>query len=42
MRDALFALRAGGRTTLQNQLREMLVAAILRGRIPAGSPALNR
>lgn len=37
MRDTLFHLRPDGRTTLQAQLREMLVDAILEGQLPAGS-----
>lgn len=38
MRDALFHLRKDGKSSLQMQLREMLVSAILQGQIPAGSP----
>jgi len=38
MRDALFHLRRDGKSSLQMQLREMLVSAILQGQIPAGSP----
>lgn len=38
MRDELFHLRPDGRTTLQNQLRQMLVSAIMQGQIPAGAP----
>jgi GntR family transcriptional regulator/MocR family aminotransferase len=38
MRDQLFHLEPDGRTTLQTQLRRKLVAAILAGQIPAGTP----
>lgn len=38
MRDALFHLRRDGKSSLQMQLREMLVSAILQGQIPTGSP----
>lgn len=38
MRDLLFHLRRDGGTPLQTQLRELLVASILQGQIPAGSP----
>lgn len=38
MRDALFHLRRDGKSSLQMQLRELLVSAILQGQLPAGSP----
>jgi GntR family transcriptional regulator/MocR family aminotransferase len=38
MRDQLFHFEPNGTTTLQAQLRRMLVDAILEGQIPAGSP----
>ena len=38
MRDTLFHLARDGRTPLQAQLREMLVGAILAGRLPPGEP----
>jgi GntR family transcriptional regulator/MocR family aminotransferase len=38
MRDQLFHLEPDGSTTLQAQLRRMLVDVILDGRIPAGAP----
>src|SRR5689334_572513 len=37
MRDQLFHFEPDGTTTLQAQLRRMLVDAILEGQIPAGS-----
>lgn len=37
MRDQLFYLQPDGKTTLQAQLRRMLVDAILDGQVPAGS-----
>jgi GntR family transcriptional regulator/MocR family aminotransferase len=36
MRDALFHLRPEGAASIQGRIREMLVAAILEGRIPSG------
>ncbi|MFZ5790743.1 MAG: PLP-dependent aminotransferase family protein [Pseudomonadota bacterium] len=38
MRDQLFHLEPDGKSTLQAQLRRMLVDAILDGQIPVGSP----
>ena len=38
MRDQLFYLQPDGKTTLQAQLRRMLVDVILDGQVPAGSP----
>lgn len=38
MRDQLFHLEPDGSTTLQAQLRRMLVDVILEGQIPAGAP----
>jgi GntR family transcriptional regulator / MocR family aminotransferase len=38
MRDELFHLRHDGEATLQAQLRQMLVSAILQGQIPKGEP----
>ena len=38
MRDQLFYLQPDGKTTLQAQLRRMLVDVILEGQVPAGSP----
>lgn len=38
MRDEFFHLRHDGETTLQAQLRQMLVSAILQGQIPKGEP----
>ena len=38
MRDQLFHLPSGAHTSLQSQIREMLVGAILDGYLPAGSP----
>ena len=37
MRDLLFHLHRDSRTSLQTQLRELLVSAILQGQIPVGS-----
>ena len=37
MRDQLFHLQPDGKSTLQAQLRRMLVEAILDGQVPAGS-----
>lgn len=38
MRDQLFHLEPDGKSTLQTQLRRMLVSAILAGHIPPGTP----
>jgi len=38
MRDEFFHLRHDGETSLQAQLRQMLVSAILQGQIPKGEP----
>lgn len=38
MRDQLFHLESDGKSTLQTQLRRMLVSAILAGHIPPGTP----
>ncbi|MDD9876560.1 MAG: PLP-dependent aminotransferase family protein [Magnetovibrio sp.] len=38
MRDSLFHLRRVENASLQSQIREMLVSAILEGRIPSGEP----
>jgi GntR family transcriptional regulator / MocR family aminotransferase len=38
VRDALFHLRRVENTSIQSQVREMLVSAILEGQLPAGEP----
>ncbi len=38
MRDVLFHFQPDGKSSLQAQLRQMLVSAILDGRLPAGNP----
>ena len=38
MRDQLFHMQPGGGATLQSQLRQKLVSAILDGHVPPGSP----
>ncbi len=38
MRDALFQIQRDGQTSIQSQIRKMLVSAILAGQLPSGEP----